>query len=383
MKIAPQPTEWATESDAVPTIRDSVMLLERDGGIVDALITTTREIKSFTPTPTCRALLDTIDGVMTTPELIDEISRQGHSADEALELLGLLEGERLLYDKTRTSLGSGGPLRDRRDRFLGESALNPTAGWPMSSATMRSQLTDATVCILGAGGLGSWIARSLAGVGVGTLILIDPDVVEEANLSHQVVFTRDDIGRPKVVALQERLGALFPDVSIRTVQQLMATPEDIAEVVRGADFVCTAANTPTANAVAQLVSTACVPLGIPHNVGAGYSHDLGTVGLTVVPGETPCWECLQGGLADPVFDAERVLKPAGSPIGMVPMVAGILANLVAWDVFRVLVGAPAVLANAVTELSLSTLELHARPVVINPTCDCVVTKAMEKETTHV
>lgn len=379
----PDSTAWADDSTAVPALRDSVMLLEHADGIVDALITTTREIKSFQPNAACRALLDTVDGERTSSDVATELASQGHDRSEIFELLGLLEGERLLYNATTTALASGGPLRDRRDRFLGESALNPKAGWPTSSAHMRAQLTNATVCIIGAGGLGSWIARSLAGLGVGELVLVDPDVVEEANLSHQVVFTREDIGRPKVVALQERLTSLFPDIAIRTEQCFLRSSQEIAEIVRDADFVCTAANTPTANEVARLVSRACLPLGIAHNVGAGYSHDLGTVGLTVVPGQTACWECLQSGLADPVFDAKRVLKPAGSPVGMVPMVAGILANLVAWDVFRVLVGAPAVLANAVIELSLSTLGLDSRPVEVNPTCSCETAGALQKETTNV
>lgn len=364
------PTTGVQHADAVPAFRDSVLLLEHNDGAIDALITTTREVKTFRPTSTCTALLPAIDGLRSTSDLVEALTSDGHERQDVLDVLTVLERERLVVDRSTTSLVAAHPLRDRRDRFLAEGALNPAAGWPASSTDMRGRLETTSVAVLGTGGLGTWIARSLAGLGVGELILIDADVVEEQNLAHQVVFTRDDIGRAKVESLRDRLESLFPDVSVRAERRFVETADQLTTVVDGAAFVTTAANTPTANAVARLVSTACLPLGIPHNVGAGYSHDLGTVGLTVLPGVTACWECLQSSLSDPVFDATRVLRPARSPVGMVPMVAGILANLVAWDVFRVVTGATPVLAGAITEISLSRLEFSARPVIPNPSCPC-------------
>ena len=175
--------------------------------------------------------------------------------------------------------------------------------------------------------------------------------------------------------MADHLASNFPAILFRTHRTRISTSTELAGIVEGSAFVAAAANSPSANVVAGLVSNACLPLDIPHSVGAGYSHDLGTAGVTVVPGKSPCWMCLQHQLQDPVFAAKRVIRPADTPVGMVPMVAAILGNLVAWDAFRVIVGAEPVLAGRVVELSLSSLGFSFRPFGAAPDCLCPFARA--------
>src|SRR6185295_6021866 len=95
-----------------------------------------------------------------------------------------------------------GPMHD--DRFSRQSRFAPFG------SRGQQRVVSATVAVVGLGGLGSWIEEHLARAGVGTLRLIDRDVVEESNLPRQGLYTDDDAkrGRPKAEAAAERLAAI-------------------------------------------------------------------------------------------------------------------------------------------------------------------------------
>src|ERR1700758_3315675 len=78
----------------------------------------------------------------------------------------------------------------------------------------QQKLKGASVLIVGAGGLGAPAALYLAAAGVGALILADPDEVDRSNLQRQVIYTEDDLGRPKPEAAADRLAALNPHIFV-------------------------------------------------------------------------------------------------------------------------------------------------------------------------
>jgi sulfur carrier protein ThiS adenylyltransferase len=106
---------------------------------------------------------------------------------------------------------------------------------PTDDPALRARLASAHVAVIGCGGLGSNVAAILLRSGVGTLTLIDHDLVEESNLNRQLFF-RDQLGKAKVDALAETLRRIDPEATLHLVRQCV-TAENLAAMVRGADIV--------------------------------------------------------------------------------------------------------------------------------------------------
>ena len=107
---------------------------------------------------------------------------------------------------------------------------------PGFGAEQQQQLHDARVLVVGAGGLGCPAMQSLAAAGVGTIVLYDDDTVDVTNLQRQILFSTDDVGRPKVDVAAEQLRRLQPDVNVET-HRLRLTPDNIIEAFSRVDVV--------------------------------------------------------------------------------------------------------------------------------------------------
>jgi rhodanese-related sulfurtransferase len=133
----------------------------------------------------------------------------------------------------------------------------------------QAKLLDAKVLLVGAGGLGSPTALYLAAAGVGTLGLVDHDVVDLSNLQRQILHTNDRIGMPKVESARETLQALNPDVKIVGYQErlssanIMGLIADYDVIVDGCD------NFPTR----YLINDACVMAGKPNVHGSIFQFE--------------------------------------------------------------------------------------------------------------
>ena len=149
----------------------------------------------------------------------------------------------------------------------------------------QAALLDASVLVVGAGGLGAPVVQYLAAAGVGTLGIADHDTVERSNLQRQVIHGDSDVGRPKVDSAAEFVAGLNPDVDVRT-HETRVSPETIAGLVDSYDFVVDASdNFPTR----FLVNDYCTLAGVPFTHGAIYRFE-GQV--TTFTGEGPCYRCL-------------------------------------------------------------------------------------------
>ena len=115
-------------------------------------------------------------------------------------------------------------------RFAGIVRLFGEAGY--------QRLRDATVCVIGNGGVGSWAVESLARSGVGHLIIVDGDTVAETNINRQLQALDSSIGRPKVEVLAERIALINPACQVEALQ-VFVTAENLAQVVgeKHPDFV--------------------------------------------------------------------------------------------------------------------------------------------------
>lgn len=231
---------------------------------------------------------------------------------------------------------------------------------PHTNYDLQARLKEAKVSVLGVGGLGSFVALSLASMGVGELIVVDDDTVEESNLNRQVLYTRRDVGRYKVDAAAERLALVNPHIRVTPLRRRVGSVRDARCCMASQDFFVCAADRPRVR-LYEWLNEAAVAEGVPWLRGANS-------GLTVtlylhVPGRTACFECEQIEARRRVRLYEQIVRHAMEEVGdrtvnpCTAPVAGLIGNLAALEVVKHLTGiAPSVLENRMMALDLRTLE---------------------------
>jgi molybdopterin/thiamine biosynthesis adenylyltransferase len=163
---------------------------------------------------------------------------------------------------------------------------------PQVGGLGQRKLKDASVAVVGAGGIGSGVIPALAGAGVGKLSIIDSDVVEIANLHRQPLFGEGDAGKPKAVAAATFVRRLNHFVAVDSKEERIGR-ENAAELLAGHDLVIDGSD----NFETRLaVSDACVTLGLPL-ISAAAVQFQGQVGLFR---GRPCYRCFVGD----AFDAD-------------------------------------------------------------------------------
>ncbi|STF33909.1 thiazole biosynthesis protein ThiF [Escherichia coli] len=151
----------------------------------------------------------------------------------------------------------------------------------------QQKLLDSQVLIIGLGGLGTPAALYLAGAGVGTLVLADDDDVHLSNLQRQILFTTEDIDRPKSQVSQQRLTQLNPDIQLTALQQRL-TGEALKDAVARADVVLDCTDN---MATRQEINAACVALNTPLITASAVGFG-GQLMVLTPPWEQGCYRCL-------------------------------------------------------------------------------------------
>ncbi len=195
----------------------------------------------------------------------------------------------------------------------------------------QQKLKEASVLVIGAGGLGSPLLLYLAAAGVGTIGILDFDRVDRSNLQRQVIYDEGVVGVDKVSAARERILALNPHINIHT-HDVHLTSENALDIIRAYDVIADGTdNFPTR----YLVNDACQILGKPLVYGSIFQFE-GQVSVFNAPGED--------GQRGPTY---RDLFPTPPPPGMVPSCAeggvlgvlpGIIGSLQANEVIKLIAG---------------------------------------------
>ena len=154
--------------------------------------------------------------------------------------------------------------------------------------TAACSLAEASVLILGVGGLGSPAALAMAASGVGRIGLIDDDAVDLSNLARQILHRTEDIGRLKVASGAGCLSTLAPSVKVET-HPVRMTAENAAELIGQHDVVIDGSDSLSAK---LMLNDACVLEGRPLVTG-GILRFFGQL-MTIIPGETACYRCVFG-----------------------------------------------------------------------------------------
>jgi molybdopterin/thiamine biosynthesis adenylyltransferase/rhodanese-related sulfurtransferase/molybdopterin converting factor small subunit len=176
---------------------------------------------------------------------------------------------------SETTLSTDEILRYSRHLIMPEVALSG-----------QEKLKAAKVLLIGAGGLGSPLGLYLAAAGVGTIGLVDSDVVDFTNLQRQVMYGTSDVGTAKLEAAQQRLLDLNPHITIRT-HSVRLSSENALDILRDYDVIVDGTdNFPTR----YLVNDACVMLGKPNVYGSIFRFE-GQVSVFYAQ-EGPCYRCL-------------------------------------------------------------------------------------------
>jgi molybdopterin/thiamine biosynthesis adenylyltransferase len=151
----------------------------------------------------------------------------------------------------------------------------------------QQALLDANVLVVGAGGLGSPIIQYLAAAGVGTLGIVDDDVVERSNLQRQIIHADADVGRPKAESAAEYVADLNPDVTVHP-EQTRLTAENVDEYLADYDFVVDGSDN---FATRYLVNDACTLANVPFSHGAIFRFEGQITTVSAAP-DAPCYRCL-------------------------------------------------------------------------------------------
>lgn len=209
----------------------------------------------------------------------------------------------------------------------------------------QEKISNAKVLIVGAGGLGAPVALYLAAAGVGTIGVIDGDVVDLSNLQRQIIHFTHDVDKPKVLSAKEKINQLNPDVNVITYQTLLSA-ENALEIINDYDFVVDGTdNFP----VKFLINDACIIAGKPFSHGGILRFDGQT--LTHVPG-TACYRCLFH--APPPPNA----VPTCSQAGVLGAIAGMLGTIQAAEVLKYLTGVGELLTNKLLSFNAKTMEFR-------------------------
>jgi molybdopterin/thiamine biosynthesis adenylyltransferase/rhodanese-related sulfurtransferase len=190
----------------------------------------------------------------------------------------------------------------------------------------QEKLLKARVLLLGAGGLGSPAALYLAAAGVGTLGIVDMDVVDLSNLQRQVIHTRERQGQPKVESARAAIEALNPDVKVVPFGERL-TSQNVLRILEGFDMVLDGGdNFPTR----YLLNDACVLTRKPNIHGSIFRFE-GQV-TTFVPGQGPCYRCLYPAPPPPEF------APSCAEAGVLGVLPGIIGLMQATEALKLILG---------------------------------------------
>jgi sulfur-carrier protein adenylyltransferase/sulfurtransferase len=220
----------------------------------------------------------------------------------------------------------------------------------------QRKLKAARVLCVGTGGLGSPLALYLAAAGIGTLGLVDFDVVDASNLQRQIIHSTKDIGRKKLDSAAEKLIALNPALNI-VKHETMLSSANALEILKDYDIVADGTdNFPTR----YLVNDACVLLGKPNAYGSIFRFE-GQASVFAT-GEGPCYRCLYPEPPPPG------LVPSCAEGGVLGILPGLVGVIQATEVIKLILGKGSPLIGRlllVDALSMRFRELKLRK---NPEC---------------
>jgi adenylyltransferase/sulfurtransferase len=222
----------------------------------------------------------------------------------------------------------------------------------------QQKLKAAKVLCIGTGGLGSPLAFYLAAAGIGTLGLVDFDVVDSSNLQRQIIHSTKDVGRSKIVSATEKLVALNPFLNV-VQHETMLTSQNAIEIISQYDIVADGTdNFPTR----YLVNDACVLTGKPNAYGSIFRFEGQASVFATEHG--PCYRCLYPEPPPPG------LVPSCAEGGVLGILPGLVGVIQATEVIKLILGKGEPLIGRL--LLVNSLDMKFRELKLRKNPDCPV-----------
>ena len=229
----------------------------------------------------------------------------------------------------------------------------------------QAKLLGSKALLIGAGGLGSPASLYLAAAGVGTIGIVDFDVVDLSNLQRQILHTNDRIGERKVESARKSINALNPEVKVVAHEEMLG-PDNVERLIAGYDVILDGTDTFETR---YTLNDAAVAAGIPV-IHASVFRFEGQL-TTFIPYEGPCYRCLYPTPPPPE------LAPGCSVAGVLGVVPGILGLLQANEALKVLLGIGETLAGRLLLFDALETEFTELKLRRDPACPVCSDAAVE------
>jgi len=220
----------------------------------------------------------------------------------------------------------------------------------------------ARVLLVGAGGLGSPAALYLAAAGVGTLGLVDFDVVDISNLQRQVLHGTSGVGRPKLESARARIHDLNPHVNVET-HETRLTSDNALDILGAYDIVVDGTDN---FATRYLTNDACVLLGKPNVFGSIFRFD-GQASVFAMP-DGPCYRCL---FPTPPPPGQVPSCAEGGVLGVLP---GLVGTIQATETLKLILGTGEPLVGRLLLIDALNMRFHTVSVQRDPACPACGTR---------
>jgi len=222
----------------------------------------------------------------------------------------------------------------------------------------QQKLQKSSVLVIGAGGLGAPVLYYLAAAGIGTLGIIDNDVVDITNLQRQILHYTTDVGKHKVESAKEKLNSLNPGIQVITYKERF-TEENAGEIIRNYDFIVDCCDNYETK---FLINDVCTGQRKPFSHGAVIALR-GEV-MTYVPGNA-CYRC--------IFDnaPEDGTVPTSKEAGILGPVAGVIGSIQATETIKYLIGIGELILNRILIFDGRTMTFQTLKSGIRNDCHCM------------
>lgn len=287
----------------------------------------------------------TVPGAVTLPRGFLELKVEGLVPDKGREVVCYCAGgtrsalaakalEQIGYQKVSSMIGgftawknAGFPIQTKKGLNQGQTIRYARhTSLPEVGEEGQQRLLAAKVLLIGAGGLGCPAGIYLAAAGVGTLGIIDFDVVDLTNLQRQILHGEDEIGKPKVESARRRIREINSDVRVVPIPEKLSR-ENVMQVIRDYDIIVNGCdNFPTR----YLLNDACVFAKKPLVDGSIFRFE-GQV-TVFYPGRGPCYRCLYPEPPPPE------MAPSCAEAGVFGVLPGIIGSIQAVETIKLILG---------------------------------------------
>lgn len=220
----------------------------------------------------------------------------------------------------------------------------------------QKKLSQAKVFIVGAGGLGCPVAYYLAAAGIGTIGIIDSDVVDLSNLQRQILHHTTDVGHSKVLSAKEKIASLNPDVRVQTYEERF-TSRNARELIHDYDVVIDGVDNFPAK---FLINDACYMENKPL-VHGGILRFEGRA-FTIIPGQSACYRCI---FKQP---PPAGVVPTCQEAGIIGVVAGLIGTIQATEAIKLILNIGRPLTDRILDVDARTTAFREIRVKRNPAC---------------